>query len=140
MKDKERIVELGKDFIVLAPFASRFPFEMWVLPRRHSPDFDRIQDGELEGLARRLKSSLRKLGSVLGNPSYNLIIHTAPNRTPLKDHWNTIEKDYHWHVEILPRVIKEGGFEWSTGFHINPTFPEKAADELREAEPRSRIP
>ncbi len=133
MEGKVRVIEVKENFIVLAPFASRFPFEMWILPRRHCPDFDRTGDKELMGLADTLRSSLRRLSSALDNPPYNLIFHTAPSRTSRKDYWDTIEKDYHWHIEIIPRVIEEGGFEWGTGFHINPTLPEDAATHLRQA-------
>ena len=134
IENKVRVIEAKEDFIVLAPFASRFPFEMWILPRHHSPDFDTTRDKELGGLAAVLRSSLWRLARTLDNPSYNLIFHSAPNRIPRRGYWNTIEKDYHWHIEIIPRVIKEGGFEWATGFHINPTSPEKAAKHLREIE------
>ena len=132
IEGKVRVIEAKENFIVLAPFASRFPFEMWILPRRHCPDFDRTGDRELRGLADALRSSLRRLSSALDNPPYNLIFHTAPSRTGRKGYWDTIEKDYHWHIEIIPRVIEEGGFEWATGFHINPTFPEDAATHLRQ--------
>ena len=135
IESEVRVIEIKKDFAVLAPFASRFPFEMWILPRHHSPDFDRTPDKELIGLAGALSSTLRRLSSALNDPPYNLIFHTAPNRIPRRGYWDTIEEDYHWHIEIIPRVIKEGGFEWATGFHINPTSPEEAARELREIEP-----
>ncbi|HPP66662.1 MAG TPA: galactose-1-phosphate uridylyltransferase [bacterium] len=128
----ERVVAVNKDFITLVPYASRFPFELWVLPLRHSPDFDSISDSERHGLAEMLGSVLKKLIKCLCNPSYNFIFHTAPNRFPYPGYWLTIDKDYHWHIEIMPRLTRAGGFEWGTGFYINPTPPEEAAQFLRE--------
>jgi len=129
-----RIVEVNSDFVAIAPFASRFPFEVWILPRQHSPDFDRCSAEELMGLGRILRSILRRLLQALNNPSYNFVLHVAPNRIPRGDYWQTIDKDYHWHIEIMPHIVKAGGFEWGTGFYINPTPPEEAATYLRELE------
>lgn len=129
-----RIVEVNSDFVAIAPFASRFPFEVWTLPRQHSPDFDRCSDEELMGLGKILRSILRRLSQALNNPSYNFVFHVAPNRISRGGYWQTIDKDYHWHMEIMPRIVKAGGFEWGTGFYINPTPPEEAATYLRELE------
>ena len=127
-----RIIEVKGNFVAIAPFAARFPFEVWILPRRHSPDFDRSSDEELMGLGKILRSILRRLSKALNNPSYNFVFHVAPNRGPRGGYWQTIDKDYHWHIEIMPRIVKAGGFEWGTGFYINPTPPEEAATYLRE--------
>lgn len=129
-----RIVEVDSDFVALTPFASRSPFEVWILPRGHSPDFDRSSCEELMGLGKILRSILRRLSQVLNNPSYNFVFHVAPNRIPQRGYWQTIDKDYHWHLEIMPRIVKIGGFEWGTGFYINPTPPEEAATYLKELE------
>jgi UDPglucose--hexose-1-phosphate uridylyltransferase len=129
-----RIIGVSHDFVAMAPFAARFPFEVWILPRRHSPDFDRSSNEELRGLGKILRSILRRLSRVLNNPSYNFVLHVAPNRSPRRGYWQTIDKDYHWHLEIMPRIVKTGGFEWGTGFYINPTPPEEAATYLRELE------
>ncbi|MCM8815447.1 MAG: galactose-1-phosphate uridylyltransferase [Candidatus Omnitrophica bacterium] len=128
----DRVVAVNNDFIALVPYASRFPFELWLLPLRHSPDFDSISDSERQTLAQILGLILKKLIKGLCNPSYNFIIHTAPNRFPHPGYWQTIDKDYHWHIEIMPRLTRPGGFEWGTGFYINPTPPEEAAQFLRE--------
>jgi len=128
----ERVVAMNSDFITLVPYASRFPFELWLLPLKHSPDFDSISDGERQNLAQILGLVLKKLIKGLSNPSYNFIFHTAPNRFPHPGYWQTIDKDYHWHIEIMPRLTRPGGFEWGTGFYINPTPPEEAAQFLRD--------
>ncbi len=127
-----RVIEVSGDFVAIAPFAARFPFEVWILPRRHCLDFDRSSNEELMGLGRVLRSILRRLSQVLNNPSYNFVFHVAPIRLPETGHWQTIDKDYHWHIEIMPRIVEAGGFEWGTGFYINPTPPEEAATSLRE--------
>jgi len=127
----KRIVYQNESFIVIAPFASRSPFELSILPLRHSPDFDVITPKEKELLAEIMLVIFKKLSKGLNNPSYNFMLHTAPARYPRPGYWQTIEKDYHWHIEIMPRLVKQGGFEWGTGFYINPTPPEEAAEFLK---------
>jgi UDPglucose--hexose-1-phosphate uridylyltransferase len=127
----KRIVEQNESFLAIAPFASRFPFELSVIPFRHSPDFEDITPKEKELLAGLLLTVFKKISKGLNNPSYNVMLHTAPCRYPRPGYWQTIEKDYHWHLEIMPRLVKQGGFEWGTGFYINPTPPEEVADFLK---------
>ncbi len=128
----ERIVSMNNNFIAITPYASRFPFELWILPLRHTPDFDSHTDSERPDLAKIIGQVLKKLEKGLSNPAYNFIFHTAPNRFPHPGYWQTIDKDYHWHIEVMPRLTRPGGFEWGTGFYINPTPPEEAAQFLRE--------
>jgi len=127
----KRIIAQNESFIAIAPFASRFPFEMMILPFRHSPDFEEIAPRERELLAELMLGIFKKFSKGLNNPSYNLMLHTAPCRYPRPGYWQTIEKDYHWHMEIMPRLVKQGGFEWGTGFYINPTPPEDVAEFLK---------
>jgi UDPglucose--hexose-1-phosphate uridylyltransferase len=131
---KTRVISEMENFITIAPYASRFPFEMWILPSRHNADFMNVSDADIAGLAKILKDSLIRLAKALSNPAFNYIIHTAPYRRPRHDYWTTIDEDYHWHIEIMPRVTTPAGFEWGTGFYINPTAPEDAAQYLREEE------
>jgi UDPglucose--hexose-1-phosphate uridylyltransferase len=132
----ERVVLDHPDFLVLTPFASRFPFELCLLPKEHSPDFGSLSRERVATLASVLKATLGRLSAALGDPPYNYILHTAPFRTTKKaGYWKTLDDDYHWHVEIMPRLIRVAGFEWGTGFYINPTPPEEAARYLREAGP-----
>ena len=126
-----RLISQNEAFLAITPFASRFPFEISIFPFRHSPDFENITPAERELLAKLMVDILRKIAKGLNNPSYNLMFHTAPCRYPRPGYWQTIEKDYHWHIEIIPRLVKQGGFEWGTGFYINPTPPEEAAEFLR---------
>lgn len=133
----ERIVIQNDQFIVLAPYASRFPFEVFLAPRRHHHSFADISDDMIYHLAVTLKDVLSRIKRCLSDPPYNFLIHTIPNikATPKRTaYWDTIEADYHWHIEIMPRLTRVAGFEWGTGFYINPTSPEEAARCLREAE------
>jgi UDPglucose--hexose-1-phosphate uridylyltransferase len=130
---EKRIVLDTPGFVAFAPFASRFPFETWVLPKAHSSHYENIQKNGIEDLAHVMKQVIGRIESGLDRPAYNYIIHTAPFNVPEQAH-------YHWHVEIIPRMTKTAGFEWGTGFYINPVPPEEAAAFLREMELDLREP
>ncbi|PYV13600.1 MAG: galactose-1-phosphate uridylyltransferase [Acidobacteria bacterium] len=138
LESGERIVSSGEHLIALAPFASRFPFEIFIAPRRHHHSFAEIDDAMIGHLARLLKDVLSRIKRGLNDPAFNFLIHTIPNikATPKRTaYWDTIEVDFHWHIEIMPRLSSVAGFEWGTGFYINPTPPEEAARYLRELSP-----
>ncbi|MCS7150979.1 MAG: galactose-1-phosphate uridylyltransferase [Endomicrobia bacterium] len=120
-----RVVVENDDFIAICPYASRFPFEIWVLPKRHDPMYEDIHDNEIRNLASIMQVVNKKLNLALENPPYNYLLHTSP----LKD--GNLQY-YHWHIEIMPQLSGVGGFEWGTGFYINPVPPEEAAKFLRE--------
>jgi UDPglucose--hexose-1-phosphate uridylyltransferase len=124
-QDGRRLILKNEDFIAVAPYASRFPCETWLLPRRHNACFEEATEPECASLARALKTTLASLDNGLGHPPYNFIIHSAPLREVSKEF-------YHWHIEIMPTLSKVAGFEWGTGVYINPTPPEEAAQILRE--------
>lgn len=131
IEQKDRIVLDLDGFIAIAPFAARFPFETWILPKKHCADFT-CQDSEaLRNLAKVIKIVLSKLKKGLNDPPYNYMIHTAPFRRQKAGYWKTVEQDYHWHIEIMPRLTRVAGFEWGTGFYICPLPPEDAASFLR---------
>ncbi|MEW6620474.1 MAG: galactose-1-phosphate uridylyltransferase [bacterium] len=123
----ERIIMENNDFIAIAPFASRFPFECWILPRVHDPTFPDITRHEVMALAEVLGGILKKIGSVLNNPPFNYMLHTAPCKMD-----SSQLKHFHWHIELIPRLTDIAGFEWGSGFFINPTPPEEASRYLRE--------
>jgi UDPglucose--hexose-1-phosphate uridylyltransferase len=136
LSSAERIVCENEYFVAFEPFASRFPFETWLMPRRHHSGFQDIPDEETKELAQALKEVLGRIRNTLDDPPYNYVLHTAPNLIPRSgkpDYWGTIKFDYHWHIEIIPRLTKMAGFEWGSGLYINPTPPEEAAKYLREA-------
>jgi UDPglucose--hexose-1-phosphate uridylyltransferase len=133
----ERIVFANEYFVALTPFASRFPFEIFLAPRVHHHSFAEISDPMIHHLAVALKDVLQRIKKCLNDPAYNFLIHTIPNTRagPKRTtYWDTVEFDYHWHIEIMPRLTGIAGFEWGTGFYINPTAPEEAAKYLREVE------
>ena len=124
---ESRIVLDTANFLCFTPFASRFPFETWIVPKRHNSHFENIQKNEIEEVGTVLKTILSKLETALDKPSYNYIIHTSPFDTQSLPH-------YHWHIEIIPRLTRVAGFEWGTGFCINPVPPEQSAAFLQETE------
>jgi UDPglucose--hexose-1-phosphate uridylyltransferase len=128
----ERLVFQNRHFAVITPFASRFPFEMAVYPLRHSPFFTALRTEELESLAETLTAVLTRLRETLADPAYNMVLHQAPNPALSLKTWPDIDHQYHWHIEIFPILTKVAGFEWGTGYYINPVPPETAAGFLRE--------
>jgi UDPglucose--hexose-1-phosphate uridylyltransferase len=134
LKDNRRIVYQNAGFVCFCPYASRFPFEVCIMPRRAAPDFYKIHPDEVMQLADIIKVVLLKLSRGLNRPQYNLVIHTAPAQFPRKGFWETIEQDYTWHIEIAPRLTQITGFEVGTGFYVNPVPPEDAAQFLKEVE------
>jgi UDPglucose--hexose-1-phosphate uridylyltransferase len=121
---KTRITSENENFIALAPFAPRSPFEIIILPKRHESNF--VPDSDFALLAQILQQTLKQMDAVLDLPPYNLMIHTSPFKNELNDY-------YHWHIEIKPKLTKIAGFEWGSGFYINPTPPEEAAKFMRDA-------
>jgi len=133
LSTKKRVICSNPDSIAIAPFASRFTHEVWILPRKHSVDFENLSDGECQSLAILLKEVLLRLKTLLNDPPYNFILHSGPNRTKRRGGaWITLNEDYHWHIEIMPRYMRIDGFEWGTGLYINATTPEEAAASLRK--------
>ncbi len=119
---RERIISYNQSFIALAPYASKTPFETWILPRQHGGAFSLQASNTLPLLAELLQALLRAMNAALDYPPYNMIFHSLP----VNDN-----KNYHWHIEILPRLTKQAGFDWGSGFYINPTAPEDAVRFLR---------
>jgi UDPglucose--hexose-1-phosphate uridylyltransferase len=126
----ERTVLQTDHFIVVTAFAGRYPFETWVLPKRHAIRFADMSEAEAHDFALVLKETLGRFASCLDRPSYNYAIHTAPAAE------HNIHA-YHWHMEIFPRITTLGGFELGSDFYINIIAPEDAARYLREAAPPS---
>jgi UDPglucose--hexose-1-phosphate uridylyltransferase len=120
---RRQILELN-GFVALGPFAPRFPFETWILPTRHRAAFEDSGVDELRGLAEVLGQFLRRLNGLLHDPPFNFMLHTAPLRDGQPE-------SFHWHLEIIPKLTKVVGFEWGSGFFINPVPPEDAAEALR---------
>ena len=121
----KRLVMDTEKFVVLQPFASRLPFETWIIPKTHQASFGLISMEDSKRFAKVLKATLLKLYSKLNNPDYNYVIHTAPIKDEQEDY-------YHWHLQIIPRLTTPAGFEMGSGIYINVSFPEETAQFLRE--------
>ena len=119
----ERLVWQDHDTVAFAPFASRSPFEVWIVPRRHDADFSRANDAEIAATGEALRQVLGSLSATLDGPPYNLVLHTAPLR-------EQVDATYHWHWEIHPRLRELAGLELGTGLPVNPVSPEDAVEEL----------
>jgi UDPglucose--hexose-1-phosphate uridylyltransferase len=126
-EENARVILENDYFVALSPYAPRFPFEVWILPKHHGSAFENNQSPVYWSLARLMKDCLLRLEAVLDNPAYNLMIHTSPIGEETNPH-------YHWHIEIMPKLTKVAGFEWGSGFYICPTPPEESAKFLREAQ------
>ncbi len=125
---KKRVVLETVHFLVFSPFASRFPFETWIIPKIHSPDFHHIQKEEMEDLSVVIQSLFIRYYKLLSDPPYSFTFHTSPVQSRFH------RSEYHWHIETRLRIGLREGFEWGTGFFVNPTPPEAAAAYLREVE------
>jgi UDPglucose--hexose-1-phosphate uridylyltransferase len=121
-----RVVWEDASSVAFAPFASRSPFEVWIVPRAHEADFGRASDRDLASTADALQAVLARLDSLDG-PPYNLVLHTAPLR-------ERVDQTYHWHWEIHPRLREIAGLELGTGLPVNPVSPEDAVEELRRSQ------
>jgi UDPglucose--hexose-1-phosphate uridylyltransferase len=130
---EKRVVLDTPGYTAFCPFASRFPFETWIVPKQHCSHYENAQKGTIDDLARVLRTVIRRIETAVDRPGYNYIIHTAPFDSPDLGH-------YHWHIEIIPRLTSIAGFEWGTGFYINPVPPEEAAAFLREVEEQTSEP
>lgn len=125
MDQKVRIVEETGEFLAFSPYAPRFPFETWIVPKRHQCAYEMIEGDQAKALAAVFRRTLRRLNLALENPPFNFIVHSAPFQERAADF-------FHWHIEIMPKLTKVAGFEWGSGFYINPTPPEESAKYLRE--------
>ncbi|MBM3244524.1 MAG: galactose-1-phosphate uridylyltransferase [Candidatus Omnitrophica bacterium] len=125
-QEKERIILENKYFVSFFPFVSRFPFEIWIMPKKHNSHFCRMSAEEIPAFSAILKDTITKIKKVFVNLSYNYIIHTSPiNGDGGSD-------GYHWHLEFMPKLTRVAGFEWGTGFYLVPTPPELAAQYLKD--------
>ena len=121
----ERLVAENERFVALCPFAPRFGYETWLLPKDHAANFAASSDSDIAAFGQILRHLLFKLARRFADPPFNYVIHSAPE--------NTVESlSYHWHLEILPQLTRAAGFEWGSGMHMNSVAPEDAARLLRD--------
>jgi UDPglucose--hexose-1-phosphate uridylyltransferase len=123
--DQRRIINETEHYIVLAPFASRFPYEVWILPKRHIASFPLTSPEEIKDLSNVFKDIFSRINGILNYPPFNFMLHTSPSKSEDIPY-------YHYHIELIPKLARVAGFEWGTGFYINHTPPERAATDLRD--------
>lgn len=127
---KDRLVYEDEHFVIISAYASRKPFETWILPKAHLARFEEANGRQKEHLANVLKSILARIYIKLGDPPLNYYFHSYP---PIKNKHTLMEEgSYHWHLTVFPRITIWGGFEYATGIPINPVAPEQTAEFLRE--------
>lgn len=126
--DKERLIEENDEFIAFNFFASKLPYETWIMPKVHNAYFGTINKKQIKELAKLIKNVISRIKKTLGDVDYNMVLHTSPVNISTKT-----DEIFHWHLEIMPKLTKIAGFEWGTGFYINPVLPEEAAKNLRNA-------
>lgn len=118
-----RIIRTDEQFVALAPYGSEYPYEMRLVPRRHARSLSEATDAEVDALARLLPALLRAFGRVVPDASHNWVVHGVGPGVPGGD-------GFHWHVEVLPRLVRADGFELGSGLSVNPVPPEEAATQL----------
>lgn len=133
LQSGERVIRETKAFLAFAPFAARYPLETWIIPKAHGHDFGALGDLELKDLAVLLQDLVGRIRRLLLGPPYSLVLHTSPLQT-------YAEPRYHWHLELRVRLPIAEGFEWGTGFFVNPIAPEEAAKRLRAVAEEGGLP
>jgi len=133
MADEVRVIRLTPHFVALAPYAARSPYEAWILPRQHACAYEQaLTPDAAADLATLLRGHFKTLALMPGDPSFEMVLYTAPNQAAklLPGEWSSIAEDYHWHIEITPspdRLSRIGGI------HVNDLPPEEAVRRLRDA-------
>ncbi len=124
------VIERGRHFVAIKPFASRYEWEIHILPLRHRSDFIDISDEERDDMAVVLKRAMARLDAVIGGAQYNFFLHSIPHNNDFANCHNS----YHWHLEICPRTSIPTGFELGSGLFVSTISPEQAAARLRAVE------
>jgi len=125
LSDDIRVIMNNEEFVALSAYAGRFPYETHIYPKKHIASFENTPDYMMKELSVILKDTIKSLYDTLGNPAYNVVLHTSPVN-------QIMPVLYHWHIEIMPRINKVAGFEWGSGFYINSVLPEDAAEAMKE--------
>ena len=137
MNEGQRILEARGDFLALCPYATRAPYECWLLPTTHHATYEDdvlSHAGRIRDLAGLLRRTLRRIRTI--TESFHLVVHTSPNKfhaSTSLGYWKTLDDDYHWHIEILPVLASKSKSYTFKEVYYSPVSPERAAERLREA-------
>jgi UDPglucose--hexose-1-phosphate uridylyltransferase len=129
-KERKRIVYENKEFIVFCPYVSKYPYELRIFSKESHAHFHQISEASEEFLADAIYTSLQKMKGALDSPPFNMFVHTAPLANDFGVHTHEF---YHWHIEIIPHLKIDAGFEMGTGIEVNPVDPDESAEVLRNA-------
>ena len=127
LEEDKRVVYKNEDFVIIQPYASRNPFETWIVPLAHNANFEYISPGQIDAFAECLKRVVDFFYFELNEPPFNYYIHTGPLRTA------EFSMHYHWNFELIPKLSIKAGFEIATGIDICITTPEYTAEFMKEA-------
>jgi UDPglucose--hexose-1-phosphate uridylyltransferase len=133
MRQNKRVVSINSDFVALCPFASRFPYEVWLVPRSHSESFEEIkEEGVKRSLAAIMLDTMKRIEKLTN--AYTMIVHTSPNRDKgaFFDAEAPLAEYFHWHIEIFPRDFKSSKYKQEDEFYVISITPEEAAKALKE--------
>ncbi len=122
------VVERGEKFIAIKPFASRYEWEIHIMPLNHSANYVDMAEEDMEDLARVTRRAMARLDAVIGGAQYNFFLHSIPQG----DKYSDCNSSYHWHIEVCPRTSIPTGFELGSGLFVSTISPEDAAQQLRE--------
>ena len=132
ISQEERVLELSDSFCVFCPRASRFPYQIWIVPRRNENDFCDCPDAMRDEAAELCQKWVGRLETGMNEPSYNLLLHAEPFLR--KDSTQEEAMYRHWYFELFPRLTRAAGYEWGTDIWVNPVSPETAAKRLKAME------
>ncbi|MBI4872162.1 MAG: galactose-1-phosphate uridylyltransferase [Candidatus Riflebacteria bacterium] len=131
-EDASRLVLENDSFVAFCAWAARFPFEVTIAPRVHLSRFETIRPNEITLLADIMKGVISSIEGCLPRPALNLMFHTSPTPQARTQELADVARHYHWHLELVPKMTRIAGFEWGSGFFINPVLPEDSARYLRD--------
>ncbi len=124
INEAKRVIFQNQNFVIFVPFAAEVPCELWIVPKKHSADFNDISEVEKVSLAECLEVVMKKMSNRLNNPDYNFALNSCTR-------YKNNEPQLHWYLRIVPRLTTRAGFEIGSGMCINPSLPEIDAEFLR---------
>jgi len=132
LSEGQRVIAQNESFVALMPYADLSPYHFWILPKRHHPCFDSLNEQEIPLLAKLIRHVFGQMFQALKNPDFNLVIQSL-------SHYEKEFESFHWYISVIPQVKHKGGLEYAGGLYVNPVLPEVAAKEFRDVEESSGL-